>query len=283
MSALGVFAVGRLTSGTWAPQGTVAGEFQVLYEMPSMPVQPGNFVLVATGTKAAALKSLSPGQKISVELNAAGFDWTKFDNAVGGGPDLVRDGRIKVDGVEQGFSPSAFINKRHPRSAVGRTAEGDLWFVVVDGRQKMSDGASLEELAKIMASLGCVDAMNLDGGGSSCLNLFGLALNRPSEGKERPVADMILFSGHMPGPEPMNLSIVSPPKLQVGDETPLSIKNDKGDAVPNVEVLWAATGSAWIDQGGMLHAFQAGTVTVRAMAKGHLLEIAIPVEAKPQG
>jgi hypothetical protein len=156
-----VLAVVKLTSGDWKPQGTIEGEFQVLYEVPSLPVQTGNMILVATGTKAAALKSLRPGQKVTVKLNVTGLDWTKYENAVGGGPDLVREysdiggkyPKVMVDGQAQGFDKAAFVDKRHPRSAVGRTKEGDLWFVVVDGRQSMSAGASLAEMGVIMRRL----------------------------------------------------------------------------------------------------------------------------------
>jgi hypothetical protein len=284
-----VFAIVKVTSGAWTPRGKIEGEFQVLYEVPSLPVQAENMILVATGTKAAALKALVPGQKVTVNLNVTGLDWTKYENAVGGGPDLVREfadisgkyPKVMVDGEAQGFAKAAFVEKRHPRSAVGRTKEGDLWFVVVDGRQKMSVGASLVELATIMRRLGCVEAINLDGGGSSCLNLFGLALNRPSDGKERAVADMILFNGRAPAPEPVQLALSFPEKVVLGDEVTLVVRNDKGEAVPNTEVLWSATGDAWIDQGGMLHCLGAGSVTVRAMVKGHLLECVLPIEEKP--
>jgi len=61
----------------------------------------------------------------------------------------------------------------HPRTALGTNPDGKvLWLVVVDGRQKgFSEGVTLEELAKIMLDLGCVDAVNLDGGGSSIMML----------------------------------------------------------------------------------------------------------------
>jgi hypothetical protein len=108
-----------------------------------------------------------------------------------------------------------------------------------------------------------------------------LVLNRPSEGKERPVADMVLFRGHVPAPEPVTLSITAPIKAQVGDAIQLSVTSDKGDVVPNAEVLWAAAGSGWIDQGGMLRCFEAGPVTVRALAKGHIIATAISIEVKP--
>jgi hypothetical protein len=95
------------------------------------------------------------------------------------------------------------------------------------------------------------------------------------------VADMILFQGAMPAPEAVELSIAPPPSLTVGDQAALVVKTASGEVVPNTEVLWSATGDAWIDQGGMLHLLGAGSVTVRAMAKGRLLVVTIAIEAKP--
>jgi hypothetical protein len=61
----------------------------------------------------------------------------------------------------------------HPRTAVGVDAYGGvLWLVVVDGRQPgYSEGMSLGELARFMRELGCRQATNLDGGGSSVMGL----------------------------------------------------------------------------------------------------------------
>jgi hypothetical protein len=62
----------------------------------------------------------------------------------------------------------------------------------VDGRQKASAGMSLSELAEELQRMGAVEALNLDGGGSSTLVVRGEVKNRPSDGKERPVGDAIL-------------------------------------------------------------------------------------------
>ena len=94
---------------------------------------------------------------------------------------LVQDGETAIG--EEGFPPGSFVAARHPRTAVGRTAEGDVWLVAVDGRSPVSVGASLPELAAIMRRLGCVEAMNLDGGGSTTLAAMGLTVNRPSDGR----------------------------------------------------------------------------------------------------
>jgi exopolysaccharide biosynthesis protein len=68
-------------------------------------------------------------------------------------------------------------------------------FVVVDGRQpKISVGFSIDELAALMAKLGCVEAINLDGGGSSTMVAGGRVVNSPSDAAgERPVSDALLI------------------------------------------------------------------------------------------
>lgn len=99
------------------------------------------------------------------------------------GPMLIKDGKINITSDEEVFFNSS-IPKVHPRSAVGKTADGKIIYLVVDGRQAESRGVDLIELATILFNLGCIDAMNLDGGGSSTLVVNGKLINRPA-GKTR--------------------------------------------------------------------------------------------------
>jgi len=85
----------------------------------------------------------------------------------------------------------------HPRSLVGVDASGRyMLLVVADGRQRgYSEGLSLRESAELMRSLGCRDAINLDGGGSSIMLTVSadgyIIRNRPSDGRPRPVPVML--------------------------------------------------------------------------------------------
>ena len=256
----------------WSPNGTYLGELSYIFaDNPKLPIQPGNAVLTAHGSKAEILKTWVPGQKITFKFESNGLDWTKVDQVMGGGPFLLRNGLVSVDAQRQGFN-DAFSNKRHPRTAMGRTATGDLWIVVIDGRQKMSDGATLEEAAKVMARLGCVDAVNLDGGGSSAINVFGVTLNRPSDGKERPVANGIVLMGTKPELASVLLKVNAPEKLALGSPTVLSVSDDAGKAVPNSEVFWSAMGDAWIDQGGMARPLQKERSRLRRTHEGRFCE-----------
>ncbi|MGC7847413.1 phosphodiester glycosidase family protein [Desulforudis sp. 1088] len=84
--------------------------------------------------------------------------------------------------------PKKWQNQRQPRTLIGEYANGDLIFIVVDGRQAdWSSGVTLEELQSKLIDFGVKDAYNLDGGGSSAFVFKGKLLNRPSDGKQRPV------------------------------------------------------------------------------------------------
>ncbi|MFC1544301.1 phosphodiester glycosidase family protein, partial [Gemmatimonadota bacterium] len=104
--------------------------------------------------------------------------WRARD-AMAAGPALVQDGQIRVTVDEEAFFGSS-IPDVHPRTAAGYTREGDLVLLIVDGRQPNSRGVDLIELATIMRDLGCVEALNLDGGGSSTLIINGRLINRPA-------------------------------------------------------------------------------------------------------
>jgi hypothetical protein len=117
--------------------------------------------------------------------------WAVVD-AVQAGPMLVQGGVVDVTDDEEVFFGTT-IPLVHPRSAVGVTADGDVILLVVDGRQPRSRGVDLSELALILHSLGCVEALNLDGGGSSALVVNGERLNLPcGEPKEREVASALV-------------------------------------------------------------------------------------------
>jgi hypothetical protein len=109
---------------------------------------------------------------------------------------LLRDGRPVLD-ADEAFTTSQ-LAPRNPRSAVGQTADGRLVLVAVDGRQSgYSVGMTNFELAQTMMRLGALRAMALDGGGSTTLAFDGSVLNRPSDGRERPIATalLLMYSG----------------------------------------------------------------------------------------
>ena len=132
-----------------------------------------------------------PGRPATFPDLSQARPWPMRD-ALSAGPRLLRDGAVQITVDEEVFFGSSIPNV-HPRSAVGVTSEGALILMVVDGRQRASRGVDLPELAGLMASTGAVDALNLDGGGSSALVAAGVLLNRPSgERIQREVMSAVL-------------------------------------------------------------------------------------------
>lgn len=123
----------------------------------------------------------------------AGAKVWDVQEAIGGGPALVIDGKINLTDKAEGFGQS-HVNSRHPRTAIGsyvRDNRPHLILMVVDGRQKThSMGMSLPELAVAMRDLGCSEALNLDGGGSSTLVVKNQVVNKPSGGVQRAVTSV---------------------------------------------------------------------------------------------
>lgn len=105
---------------------------------------------------------LMDGGKINIAKKPSG-GWKAITapTVLVGGPLLIMDGK-EVTQVNQVFNTN-----RHPRTAIGITATGKVIMLVVDGRASQSHGLSTIDLSSIMLALGCVEAMNLDGGGSS--------------------------------------------------------------------------------------------------------------------
>ena len=105
-------------------------------------------------------------------------DW----EVLASGPVLIDDGVTAMYGEDMPHWKS-FFDKRHPRTLMGKDSDGGVWFVVVDGRfPGEAEGMTIAELTALSEKLGLIEAMNLDGGGSSTLwTLPGGVLNHPCD------------------------------------------------------------------------------------------------------
>ncbi len=154
------------------------------YAMPLKGVskyKAGNFKTI----KSVALRSAGKGKKWRMQM------------AVAGGPVLLQNGEVAVYNNEENKFAGKAINDRHPRTAIGYTSDGYMILMVVEGRrQGVAAGVTLTQLANMFKNLGCVEALNLDGGGSSCLLINSVETIKPSdkEGKQRPVPGVLLVS-----------------------------------------------------------------------------------------
>lgn len=120
------------------------------------------------------------------------WNWWKMHTAIGGGPVLVQEGAVLITNREEQLY--AFEkDDRHPRTAIGYTRNHRLIILVIQGRSPgIAEGATLEEEARILVELGCVEAMNLDGGGSSCMLINGKETIVPADKTQRPVASVFI-------------------------------------------------------------------------------------------
>ena len=182
---------------------------QIIRGKGSTPIPPDGFVLSASGKFRDELNDCKIGTKIW-ELKFSNYDledsrtsfsraefprllaFTEAEDITNGVPQLIKDGKIVIT-WEQEKSSKAFVETRHPRTAVAKLKDGKFLMITLDGRSDASAGIGLEDLAKLLLEFGAVDAMNLDGGGSTTMFLGGKVVNTPSDKEgERRVSDAIL-------------------------------------------------------------------------------------------
>lgn len=130
------------------------------------------YVLVGPKSKLGGLKV---GDRVNLNVSTSP-DWDNVKHIISGGPYLVKDGEIFVDMTAQKLG---CIGGRNPRTAIGYTKDNHIILITADGREGSSIGLTLNELAHLMQSLGCVNAMNLDGGGSTVMYVKGNIVNKP--------------------------------------------------------------------------------------------------------
>ena len=168
-------------AGELVPATTEAVEMvELLSGGGEVPLVSGTAVLRGTGEAGAALADLwnrsangaaSRRALLRVDLGPDAKE------SVGGTPVLVREGRVWVQDDGTGF-----VSGRHPRTVAGWDGSGRVLLVTVDGRQPAhSIGMTLPELADFMVGLGAVEALNLDGGGSTTMVVAGQVVNLPSD------------------------------------------------------------------------------------------------------
>ncbi|WP_460312898.1 phosphodiester glycosidase family protein [Aliiglaciecola aliphaticivorans] len=193
----------------------------------------GHRLVVASGDSASKLtKHISPAVKVAITQritsDSGELRLSKGMYLVNGGPTLLIDGKQPISQrSKQGWgvsnvdnataaidardeiSPASSTNnrvsfyqnwvlQRHPRTAVGVTETGDVYVVVVYGRDPFkSIGASITEMSELMLELGVQKAINLDGGGSSVMVVNGQITGKPSDKDgERAVAEALIFTAN---------------------------------------------------------------------------------------
>ena len=145
----------------------------IKYSSSPNTIPENGYVIVGPESKLNAFKD---AKKVKLSLRTSP-DWENVNHIISGGPYLVKNGEIFVDMTEEKL---ASIGGRNPRTAIGFTADNHLIMVTADGREGASVGLTLNELAALMKQLGCINAMNLDGGGSTVMYVNGQVVNKPA-------------------------------------------------------------------------------------------------------
>jgi len=166
---------------------------------------PGQRSLQATGDRVAELAGLVVGDRLHLRTHLYSSKGRRLDrprvSVVNGGPLLLAHGHERItqaaDGMVHPGDPSfayGWVLQRNPRTFAGVDRRGRTVLVTVDGRQLDQDGLSIPETADVARALGLVDAINLDGGGSTAAVVDGSVVSHPSDATgERPVGDAIVI------------------------------------------------------------------------------------------
>ena len=118
-----------------------------------------------------------------------------METAVGGGPVLIQNSEINITNNEELRFNGKAIDDKHPRTAMGYTNDGKLILLVIEGRfPGKAEGATLTQEAQMLKDIGCKEALNLDGGGSSTMLINGKPTITPSDKEgQRPVPAVFII------------------------------------------------------------------------------------------
>lgn len=140
--------------------------------------------------------------KVTATSPVPAIDWDPY-YAISCGPMLLYDGKVCADNTMtddthyftnyECWDESGVYSAHPDRSAVGITEDGKMILFICDGRIDASQGAYIRELGPIMKSLGCIHAMNLDGGGSTGMWINGAGMVNHMDGSWRAVKSTLGF------------------------------------------------------------------------------------------
>ena len=197
-SGRGWFVKMKVLEGTMKASGTMTLEVVEKIETTgAVNIEPGYMYLTADDLSYIKWRydQFYIGDKIKLETSCSLDSINTCKWATGGGDILIRDGQI-TDSSKWNKS----IAGKNPRTALGIREDGTVIYYTVDGRSSSySNGLTLAQLAEELLALGCVSAINFDGGGSTVMSLklpgnsSAATLNSPSDGSQRKCATYILF------------------------------------------------------------------------------------------
>lgn len=233
---------------------------QVLESTGSIPIPEGKAVLTMNGLDnadiLAALRALQPGDEVTLSVATNDARWSTASQALGGTYHIVSNGQVA----------SGLPSERTAWPAIGIKADGTIIFYTMDGKQNgYSVGATLTQIAMRLIELGCVEAIGLDGGGSTT---FGMTLptqsamqvvNRPSDGAQRSNSTAIFLTTQLQPTGLLTSYYVTPSEsaLLAGSSIQLTASGLDSSYYPTYggPVEWSvASGGGAVDQNGLFTA-----------------------------
>lgn len=145
----------------------------------------GGFAL--SDLSSGKINKLHPGDLVKLSWRTKPNEWSDVMQAVSGGPMLIKDGDLYVDLKAEGFRKAWTGRQIKARTACGVTAYNHLLLVTIEGSHTMWD------FAKFLHKLGAVEAMNLDGGGSTTMVVNGVTVTRNGSSYQRRVASSLVI------------------------------------------------------------------------------------------
>lgn len=255
-------------------------------ESPYLPV---GITAVTVENGAVVSKGVSMGGTISIPKN--GYILVINDNMtpmldmnmnVGETASLSVTGSPSIDGIKTAFGGGTLllkdgqktpvthaVNGNNPRTAIGTNADGSIvYLITVDGRQQISRGVSLAELADICLELGCVNAMNFDGGGSTAMvgktleNNALHTINSPSENR-KVINAVAVVSNAEPGAAVGVYAKAEKSFVLEGDTSAVSLvffDENQNPAASSNEAVWKVVSGDGEIRGNVFHAGKESTV-----------------------
>ncbi len=142
----------------------------------AIPIPQDGYLLTLRASATANASQLPVGTTVSISSSTTPGDFSRYPHIIGAGPLLIQNRQIVLDAKAEKFS-NAFIAEKAIRSGICTTSTGTLMITAVHNRVG-GYGPTLAEHAQLMQQMGCVDALNLDGGSSTSLYLGGQLLDR---------------------------------------------------------------------------------------------------------
>ena len=216
------------------------------------------------------INTMYEGEEITVRTTAGNEIWNEAYNGLASeGEQILSKGKV-AEGLEAGASP---------RTAVGIKENGNIIFYVIDGRQYgYSYGARKDTVAKRLIELGCVDALNLDGGGSTTMaGVYpgcdsSVIVNSPSEGALRKVTNFIFIKNASEAVGKPEMAYIYPYSGNIlsGSTIQLDVKTVDENYYPTEhgEVSYSCNEYGSVSDGGELTALGEGAVRVEAKTSG---------------